>query len=827
MVRFRLLLTLACAALLAACTPPLDNPKAYSHLLKEVRPHGQYPVDLTGDGVDELVYIIDYGDAVMGLYLSGDVIDQHNYEGRVLSDLHFPDLDGDGDHDVLVPVERNDSLFISFLDERIQSIGEGLRFVAAKEPRIEPEGEIPWKPRILQAYAEDINKDGHAELITLIGSGRVLQPRGLWIHSLPDGELIDTFRIGSAPFGFGYQNAPDDNYMSDFDGDGWQEIVFVTGSSNNGGSANGIDDVSTYLGIFELGPEVKLWFREMGGLRTGTGVTAGDFDGDGTIKYLVSTSTYTKPSYEPGRLFIFNPATHIFELDNELPEPLVQAVTVNLNQDATDEIIALGESGTLFVYNAQLEFMWQRPLADSELNPFLHTLPDIDGDGVDEIYVRNASRTLFLSPDLRVKAVWPQGVTWKRVHRGGDLQPYLLGLNERRVLFEFVENPLWWLYRYGPPALGIGVALLALGLVISGARLYRRQRSLEATEYLVLDTDERGVLLVGRDGQIERMNPIAKTWLWDNGHPNDRSGDDLRQRLADFFVFLDDLATAPPVRNERTITLGTDEQALHLCAVADPMSPGRSGPAWIVRLNTAPTPLDGAPYRTWGLMAQRVAHDLKTPLTIMLLTLQRMQMEYRKRAPHLAQDLDPFAERIEERIEHLRRMTKNFMKFVDLEEPTLVEADLDGCIPDWVAPIRNDLPPDIQLALKPTDTLPVVCIDVDQMASLLENLVANAIHAMPDGGVITISTHVARDVRFSAELASRTYVVLEVMDTGNGIPPERQKRIFEAGFTTTEHGSGLGLALVKKIVIDHKGHIEVESEPGTGSAFSIYLPVGD
>jgi signal transduction histidine kinase len=106
------------------------------------------------------------------------------------------------------------------------------------------------------------------------------------------------------------------------------------------------------------------------------------------------------------------------------------------------------------------------------------------------------------------------------------------------------------------------------------------------------------------------------------------------------------------------------------------------------------------------------------------------------------------------------------------------------------------------------------------MKQVLLNLVHNALQAMPNGGRMKIITEsVARN--------NRDWVVISVMDTGVGIPPGEQARIFEPFYTTkgNQGGTGLGLSVTYGIVTDHGGQIEVESQPGVGSKFTVWLPL--
>lgn len=122
--------------------------------------------------------------------------------------------------------------------------------------------------------------------------------------------------------------------------------------------------------------------------------------------------------------------------------------------------------------------------------------------------------------------------------------------------------------------------------------------------------------------------------------------------------------------------------------------------------------------------------------------------------------------------------------------------------------------------------LPSVHVDQEEMQTLFENLISNAVNAMPDGGTLTIATSLAQGLQLQmSDPDPKDYVVMEVMDTGTGIPRDLRGRLFQPFSSATHLGTGLGLTIVKKIVDDHNGHIEVSSEEDVGTAFLVYLPV--
>jgi CheY-like chemotaxis protein len=155
---------------------------------------------------------------------------------------------------------------------------------------------------------------------------------------------------------------------------------------------------------------------------------------------------------------------------------------------------------------------------------------------------------------------------------------------------------------------------------------------------------------------------------------------------------------------------------------------------------------------------------------------------------------------------------------------------LNAVIADLEPMLNRLIGEDIEIVTRPDERLGSVMADAGQLEQVLVNLAINARDAMPDGGVLVISTeNVSLD---DAHAVARTplrpgsYVTLSVIDTGVGIPADVQPRIFEPFFTTKgpTKGTGLGLSTVYGIIRQSGGHITVSSTPGRGTNFTIYLP---
>ena len=106
--------------------------------------------------------------------------------------------------------------------------------------------------------------------------------------------------------------------------------------------------------------------------------------------------------------------------------------------------------------------------------------------------------------------------------------------------------------------------------------------------------------------------------------------------------------------------------------------------------------------------------------------------------------------------------------------------------------------------------------DSEQLGRVVQNLLLNAIDAMPDGGQLAVRTE-----------RSGTSFRLDISDSGEGLTEEERRRLFTPYYTTKQHGTGLGLAIVQSVVADHFGKVWVQSAPGRGTTFHIELPIGE
>lgn len=216
-----------------------------------------------------------------------------------------------------------------------------------------------------------------------------------------------------------------------------------------------------------------------------------------------------------------------------------------------------------------------------------------------------------------------------------------------------------------------------------------------------------------------------------------------------------------------------------------------------------------------GSLASGLAHEIKNPLSTMTITLGLLHEDFEGAETRRERRALRKIELLEGEVARLEKILQDFLHFAGghVVRPKLLDVNAWlGDLLDFFEPACSDA--HVRLDRRLPRNVPQVLADPDLLRQAVINLLSNALHAMPDGGTLTVKTWSTGD-----------RVRVEVADTGVGIPPDVLPRIFDPYFTTRESGTGLGLPTVRRILAEHGGDVDVSSRVGRGTTFTLTLPV--
>ncbi len=221
----------------------------------------------------------------------------------------------------------------------------------------------------------------------------------------------------------------------------------------------------------------------------------------------------------------------------------------------------------------------------------------------------------------------------------------------------------------------------------------------------------------------------------------------------------------------------------------------------------------------WQDIAQKLAHEIKNPLTPIKLSSERVLRRYHTDPSTVGDILEPAMLAIIQEVEGLTSLLSDFKSFARLPEPQFEWTNLRQVIGE-ICSMYASSHPHISIDCSQLGSELLLRADRGHLRQLFVNLLGNAIEAMAGQGLIQIRADLVKR-------SNSSYCRIQVRDSGPGIPADVRDKLFTPYFTTKENGTGLGLSIVEHIVIDHKGEIWFESEPGKGATFFVDLPVGD
>ncbi|MFQ6067079.1 MAG: ATP-binding protein [bacterium] len=210
-----------------------------------------------------------------------------------------------------------------------------------------------------------------------------------------------------------------------------------------------------------------------------------------------------------------------------------------------------------------------------------------------------------------------------------------------------------------------------------------------------------------------------------------------------------------------------------------------------------------------GKLSAGIAHEIRNPLTSIKILIHSLAKKITD-----TETKEKDIKVIENEIERVNQTIKRFLDFARPKEPQFSRVDINQILEETINLVSGKVKEQNIILEKEFSSLSHIQADREQMRQVFLNLFLNAVQAMPEGGKLRIKTDLQGQ-----------YIRIEIQDEGRGIPERIKNKLFEPFFTTKEEGIGLGLSIVKRIIDDHKGSIQVRDSHPQGTVFTINLPI--
>jgi signal transduction histidine kinase len=226
----------------------------------------------------------------------------------------------------------------------------------------------------------------------------------------------------------------------------------------------------------------------------------------------------------------------------------------------------------------------------------------------------------------------------------------------------------------------------------------------------------------------------------------------------------------------------------------------------------------------WTATAQEALHKMKSPLTAILWETEKIDalLEKKSQSETSWSKLREINDAIVEDIDELKLMNHFLMRFLQVQTLHLREIDIKAIITTLLDKYQSSFGNKFTFVFNCSDPLPSLLADEERLKEVFSIIIDNAVDAAAEGGTISIS---AVHYKILPAKNKKNILCIEIEDCGCGISPDKVEKIFEPYYTTKTEGTGIGLAIARRIVESHDGWIEVESRLEIGTKFALYFPV--
>jgi two-component system nitrogen regulation sensor histidine kinase NtrY len=350
----------------------------------------------------------------------------------------------------------------------------------------------------------------------------------------------------------------------------------------------------------------------------------------------------------------------------------------------------------------------------------------------------------------------------------------------------------------------------------------RRRKLMEA----ILENIPTGVISLNSSGEVARVNSAVPAILGDAAREARTLPELVGEEAARAVLHLMRRSLRMGVAS-REIEIATAGRLVRAAVTVSSLGPRLSNPGYVIVIDDLTDLLRAQKAAAWQEVAQRIAHEIKNPLTPIQLSAQRL-LRYLERngsqqAAALRTELEKLvaecAGLIEREVHTLKSLVDAFSQFARFPSARLAPEDVNAIVASALDLFHGRLE-GVTVRTELAAALPLVKADRELLRRVLANLIDNAAEAMEGSAIrrMRVATRVDGD---------GDAVEIEISDSGQGISPEDKERLFLPHFSTKERGTGLGLAIASRIIAEHNGTIRVEDNLPAGTRFLIRFPAAE
>ena len=350
----------------------------------------------------------------------------------------------------------------------------------------------------------------------------------------------------------------------------------------------------------------------------------------------------------------------------------------------------------------------------------------------------------------------------------------------------------------------------------------RRRKLMEA----ILENIPTGVVSLNSSGEVARVNSAVPAILGDSAREARTLPELVGEEAGRAVLHLMRRSLRMGVAS-REIEIATAGRLVRAAVTVSSLGPRLSNPGYVIVIDDLTDLLRAQKAAAWQEVAQRIAHEIKNPLTPIQLSAQRLlrylERSSSQKAVALRTELETLvaecAGLIEREVHTLKSLVDAFSQFARFPSARLASEDVNMIVASALDLFHGRLE-GVTVRTELATTLPPVKADRELLRRVLANLIDNAAEAMEGSAIrrMRVATRVEGD---------GDAVEIEISDSGQGISPEDKERLFLPHFSTKERGTGLGLAIASRIIAEHNGTIRVEDNLPTGTRFLIRFPAAE